>query len=181
MNKHIILEIAGIGLAAILCQWVAWRVRLPAILFLLLAGIVAGPVAGWLDPDRLFGELLLPFVSLSVAVVLFEGSLTLQFHQIRGLERVVRNMVSVGVLADHHARSALGSRAVLGVFLSVRRGHAGDRPHGDRAVAANRASGPIRRISCAGRGSSSIRSARCWQSWYSSLSPPWAARWDIPC
>ena len=100
MNDHAILEIAGIGLAAILCQWIAWRVRLPAILFLLLAGIVAGPVAGWLDADRLFGELLLPFVSLSVAVILFEGSLTLQFHQIRGLERVVRNMVSVGVLVS---------------------------------------------------------------------------------
>lgn len=100
MTDHAILEIAAIGLAAILCQWIAWRVRLPAILFLLLAGIVAGPVASWLDADQLFGELLLPFISLSVAVILFEGSLTLQFHQIRGLERVVRNMVSVGVLVS---------------------------------------------------------------------------------
>ena len=61
--------------------------RLPAILFLLLAGILAGPVTGWLNPDKLFGELLFPFVSLSVAVILFEGALTLRFDRLRGLGR----------------------------------------------------------------------------------------------
>ncbi len=39
-----------------LCQWLAWRVRLPAILFLLLAGIAMGPVSGMLEPDEVFGE-----------------------------------------------------------------------------------------------------------------------------
>lgn len=47
----------GIGF---LCQWIAWRVRLPAILFLLLAGIVAGPVTGLLHPDKVLGDLLFP-------------------------------------------------------------------------------------------------------------------------
>ncbi len=98
MNEHIMLLLAGIGLIAIICQWFAWWVKLPAILFLLLAGIVAGPVTGWLDPDALFGDLLFPIVSLSVAVILFEGGLTLRFHEIRGLERVVRNLVSTGML-----------------------------------------------------------------------------------
>ena len=79
MDEHTVLTIAGIGVVTIACQWFAWWVKLPAILFLLLAGIVAGPVTGWLRPDELFGDLLFPFVSLSVAVVLFEGSLTLRF------------------------------------------------------------------------------------------------------
>ncbi len=82
----------------IFCQWLAWRVKLPAILFLLCTGILAGPVLGWLDSDALFGDLLFPFISLSVAIILFEGSLTLQFHQIAGLRKVIRNMVSVGAL-----------------------------------------------------------------------------------
>lgn len=98
MDSSILVALAGIGLLAIACQWLAWRVKLPAILFLLLGGIVAGPVTGWLDPNALFGDLLFPFVSLAVAVILFEGSLTLRLEEIRGLQQVVRNLVSTGVL-----------------------------------------------------------------------------------
>ncbi|HEX7387184.1 MAG TPA: sodium:proton antiporter [Castellaniella sp.] len=92
------LVIAGIGVVAMVAQWVAWRLRMPAILFLLLAGLAVGPMEHWLDPDGLFGELLFPFISLSVAVILFEGSLTLEFHQIRELKQVVRRLVTVGTL-----------------------------------------------------------------------------------
>ena len=98
MHEYAIIALAGIGLLAIACQWIAWWLKLPAILFLLLAGILAGPVTGWLDPGHLFGELFFPLVSLSVAVILFEGSLTLRFREIIGLEHVVRRMVSTGVL-----------------------------------------------------------------------------------
>jgi NhaP-type Na+/H+ or K+/H+ antiporter len=90
--------ISAIVFAGILCQWLAWRVKLPAILFLLFTGIVAGPITGFLNSDLLFGDLLFPFISLSVAVILFEGSLTLEYHQIIGLRRVIRNMVTFGVL-----------------------------------------------------------------------------------
>ncbi|MEO9121737.1 MAG: sodium:proton antiporter, partial [Burkholderiaceae bacterium] len=98
MGEHNVIMLASIGIIAMFCQWVAWRLRVPAILFLLLAGLIAGPFTGWLDPDALFGELLFPFISLSVAVILFEGSLTLRFHEIRGLEKVVRRIVSGGTL-----------------------------------------------------------------------------------
>ncbi len=98
MGEHNVLLLAGIGIVGTLCQWVAWKLRLPAILFLLLAGLAVGPVVGWLNPDALFGDLLFPFVSLAVAVILFEGSLTLEFRQIKGLESVVRRLVSIGTL-----------------------------------------------------------------------------------
>ncbi|MEQ9066413.1 MAG: sodium:proton antiporter, partial [Gimesia chilikensis] len=75
MSEHIILSLSFILLAGIVCQWLAWRVKYPAIIFLLATGIFAGPVMGWLDPDELFEDLLFPFVSLAVAVILFEGSL----------------------------------------------------------------------------------------------------------
>ncbi|WP_323018885.1 sodium:proton antiporter [Castellaniella sp.] len=92
------LSLAGIGAVAMAAQWLAWKLRVPAILFLLLAGIAVGPMLGWLNPDELFGPLLFPIVSLSVAVILFEGSLTLEFHQTRGLKRVVPRLVTSGVL-----------------------------------------------------------------------------------
>jgi NhaP-type Na+/H+ or K+/H+ antiporter len=107
--EHAVIAIALIGGLAAACQWLAWRVRLPAIVFLLLAGIVAGPVAGWVQPAELFGDLLFPLVSLGVAVILFEGSLTLKFSDIRGLERVVRRMVTTGMLVTW-ATLALAAR-----------------------------------------------------------------------
>jgi NhaP-type Na+/H+ or K+/H+ antiporter len=98
MHETIVLSLAGIGITALVCQWFAWWVKLPAILFLLLSGILLGPVTGWIQPDDLFGDLLFPIVSLAVAVVLFEGSLTLKFSEIKGLERVVQRLLSTGVL-----------------------------------------------------------------------------------
>lgn len=96
--QHLELSLAIVLLIATLCQWLAWRVRLPAILFLLLAGLVAGPVTGWLVPDDVFGNLLMPVVSLSVAIILFEGSLTLNIAEIRGVSQVVQRMVTIGAL-----------------------------------------------------------------------------------
>ncbi len=98
MEEQIVLTIAGIATLSIACQWFAWWVKLPAILFLLIAGILVGPVTGLVHPDELFGNLLFPFVSLSVAVILFEGSLTLKFSQISGLQTVVRRMLTTGLL-----------------------------------------------------------------------------------
>ena len=92
------IALSGIGIIAIVCQWLAWRAKLPAILFLLLAGILVGPVSGLLNPQSLFGELLHPMISLAVAVILFGGSLTLKFNEIRGLEKVVRNMITLGLV-----------------------------------------------------------------------------------
>ena len=94
MFDHTLIVLASISLIGVACQWLAWWLKLPAILFLLLAGIVAGPVTGFLRPDALFGDLLFPIISLGVAVVLFEGSLTLKLHEITGLGGVVRNLVA---------------------------------------------------------------------------------------
>lgn len=98
MDNVILFTLAGIGILGIGCQWLAWWARLPAILFLLICGMLIGPVTGLVSPDRLLGDLLLPIVSLSVAVILFEGSLTLRFEEIKGLGRVVRNLISVGAV-----------------------------------------------------------------------------------
>ncbi|HET9818376.1 MAG TPA: sodium:proton antiporter [Rhodanobacteraceae bacterium] len=81
-----------------LAQWLAWRMRLPAILFLLLIGIVLGPATGWFNPDKVLGKFMFPAVSLAVALILFEGSMTLRFSELRGIGRAVRGMVSYGAV-----------------------------------------------------------------------------------
>jgi NhaP-type Na+/H+ or K+/H+ antiporter len=99
MTENLMLAIAVIGILGSMAQWLAWWLKLPSILLLLLLGIVLGkPVTGIIDPDLLFGDLLFPMVSLAVSVILFEGALTLNFRQIKGLESVVRRMVTVGMV-----------------------------------------------------------------------------------
>ncbi|WP_371230335.1 cation:proton antiporter [Pseudomonas sp. QE6] len=99
MDEHsTYFAFAGIGIASLLSQWLAWRLRLPAILFLLLSGILIGPVLHLLTPEQLFGPLLFPVVSLAVALVLFEGSLTLHLDEWKEIGTVVRRMVTLGAL-----------------------------------------------------------------------------------
>ncbi|EPC03192.1 sodium/hydrogen exchanger [Litchfieldella anticariensis FP35 = DSM 16096] len=112
--EHAGFDLAMIGLMALICQWLAWQLKLPAILMLLVAGIAAGPVAGLLDPDALFGELLFPLVSLAVAVILFEGSLTLSFRELGGHGRTVRRLVTWGALITG-VTATLAAHALLGL------------------------------------------------------------------
>jgi NhaP-type Na+/H+ or K+/H+ antiporter len=93
-----IISLVAVGLISITCQFLAYKIKLPAILPLLIAGIIVGPVTGIIDADLLFGDLLFPIVSLSVAIILFEGSLTLKFKDLSGHGSMVRNLCTVGAL-----------------------------------------------------------------------------------
>lgn len=97
MNLEIVISIALILLLGAVAQWISWRLNLPSILALLLAGFLAGPVFGVLDPNALLGDLLFPFVSISVAVILFEGGLSLRFNDLPLVGGPVVRMVTVGV------------------------------------------------------------------------------------
>lgn len=96
MNSALIISL--LFLAGFAAQWIAWRSKLPAILFLLFTGVMLGPVLGFVNPDELLGDLLFPFVSLAVAVILFEGALTLKFDEVRTLGSVVQRLVTIGAL-----------------------------------------------------------------------------------
>lgn len=98
MSEKILVGLTAIIVLGIASRWAAWRLSLPSILILLIAGFVAGPVTGLLDPDRIMGSLLVPVVSISVAVILFEGGLSLRLSELRAVGGAVRNLVTIGVL-----------------------------------------------------------------------------------
>ncbi|MDX1586296.1 MAG: cation:proton antiporter [Balneolaceae bacterium] len=98
MTQHLFIAIASILVFGIGAQWAAWRFNLPAILLLLISGILAGPVFGFLDPDTLMGDLLTPFISVSVAIILFEGGLSLRFSELKNAGGIIGNLVSIGVI-----------------------------------------------------------------------------------
>lgn len=104
-------EDAAVGLAAIIvigiaAQWVGWRLAVPSILILLVAGLIVGPVTGFVDPEHLFGDLLLPIVSISVAIILFEGGLSLKLSELRHSGRAVVNLVTIGLVITFAAATA---------------------------------------------------------------------------
>jgi len=112
------MMLASIGVLSLFCQWIAWKVKIPAIVFLLAGGLAAGPVLNYLNPEQLFGDLLFPVVSLSVAIILFEGSLTLRFKDIKGHGVMVRNLVPVGSVITL-AVGTLAARYALGLSWEV--------------------------------------------------------------
>ena len=118
MTVSTVFLLACIGVLSLFCQWLAWRGRMPAILFLLAGGIAAGPLLGFLDPEIVFGDLLFPVISLAVAIILFEGSLTLRYDEIRGHGKMVRNLIPVGSIVTCII-GTLAARWILDVSWEV--------------------------------------------------------------
>ncbi len=100
MSEHTLISLASIIILGVGAQWLAWRIKIPSILFLLVFGFIAGPITGFLNSDQLMGDLLLPFVSLSVAVILFEGGLTLDIKELREIGGTMFSLVSIGMVVS---------------------------------------------------------------------------------
>jgi NhaP-type Na+/H+ or K+/H+ antiporter len=98
MSEQVMINLASLIILGIGAQWLAWRLKFPSILFLLILGFVAGPITGFLQPDDLMGDMLLPFVSLAVAIILFEGGLTLNLKELREIGGVVVGLITVGMM-----------------------------------------------------------------------------------
>jgi len=133
MDEGVLISLATIVVLGMLAQYLAWRFRLPAILLLLLFGLLVGPILRligsdtsighflhhfMIDSNDLFGKLLFPFVSLSVAVILFEGGLSLKITELRESGRVVWLLVTVGAAVSWIAAAA-GAYWILKLPLNL--------------------------------------------------------------
>jgi NhaP-type Na+/H+ or K+/H+ antiporter/Trk K+ transport system NAD-binding subunit len=118
MIHSLLLQFMLIGILGVGSQWVAWRFRLPAIVVMSIVGLLAGPVLGIMNPEEDFGELYKPIISLAVAVILFEGSLNLDFKEVRGLGRPVFRIVTFGAFLSWILGS-LAAHYVAGLSWAV--------------------------------------------------------------
>lgn len=98
MKEQVLPGLASILFFGISAQWLAWRFKFPVIIFLLVFGFLIGPVTKVLDPNAIFGEMLFPVVSILVAVILFEGGLSLKFSELRETGKSLWNLLTIGVL-----------------------------------------------------------------------------------
>ncbi|AVR44821.1 cell shape-determining protein [Christiangramia fulva] len=106
------LELAGIIILGILAQWFAWKLKIPAILPLILLGLAVGPFSTlftadgtkliepiWNGESGLFpGESLFYFVSLAIGIILFEGGLTLRKGEILNVGSVIVKLITFAVI-----------------------------------------------------------------------------------
>lgn len=123
-----VTAIALVGAIGVGSQWIAWRLRMPAIVLMLVAGILIGPVLGIFDPARDIGPLMGPMISIAVAIILFEGGLSLNFHTLQDAVGGVRRLVYIGAplgwlmsaLSLHYvAGLSWSSSAVFGGIMIV--------------------------------------------------------------
>jgi len=161
-NHHLLYYLGGVPVLGILAQWIAWRLKLPSILLLLVFGALLGFGMTWLsDNGMLHGShgaehhadqpagsahgasgahqagavdgaavdggavdggavdgvveknsaavgdwqpikdnLLFPAISLAVAVIMFEGGLTLRFSELKQAGGVVLRLCTIAVLVS---------------------------------------------------------------------------------
>ncbi len=127
-------ELAGIILLGILAQWLAWRTKMPAILPLILIGLIVGPLATlWtedgakiIEPMYKDGsnvgifprQYLFNFVSLAIGIILFEGGLTLKRREIKTIGPAIVKLISLGALVTLIG-GAIAARYVMGLNWSV--------------------------------------------------------------
>ena len=128
-EEHLVYYLAGVPLLGIVAQWLAWRFRLPSILLLLGFGIALG---SFVTPEKLLADLagadltgadigaqlLLPVVSLAVAVILFEGGLTLRISELKTAGKVVFRLVTLGALVSWLLTS-LAAKHVFGLDIQI--------------------------------------------------------------
>lgn len=113
-----LISLGAVAILGTAAQWLAWRIRLPSILLLLVFGILAGPVTGLINPKEMMGGLLYPVVTLAVAVILFEGGLSLPLKELKSVGGVVLRLVTLGMLVSWFLGS-LAAHWLLGMEWSL--------------------------------------------------------------
>ena len=127
-------ELSGIIILGILAQWLAWRIRVPAILPLILFGLLVGPLSTLWTEDHhkllqpifspgtgsgLFpGEYLFYFVSLSIGIILFEGGLTLKRREIAGVGPVILKLITFGSIVTFIG-GGLAAHFIMGLSWQI--------------------------------------------------------------
>ncbi len=116
-------ELAGLLVLGFLAQWLSWRIKVPAILPLIIIGLLVGSISTFFTPDGqklidgdgIFQEgLLFDAISISVGLILFEGGLTLKVAEVKRLVGTVGKIVLLGA-----AITLIGSTIATQLLLNL--------------------------------------------------------------
>ncbi|MCM3569256.1 sodium:proton antiporter [Neobacillus mesonae] len=110
-----IVVVIGIG---IFSQWLAWRIQWPSIVIMSIAGLLIGPILGNINPQEALGNLYSPIISLAVAMILFEGSTSLDIRELKGISKSVFRIVTLGAFIAWIGGS-LAAHYIAGLSLEI--------------------------------------------------------------
>ncbi len=114
----LLFDLMLVILIGILSQWVAWKYRMPAIVVMSVAGLLVGPIFGLINPKESMGDLFSPIITFAVAIILFEGSLNLDFKEIKEFRKPVVRIVTIGAFITWIAGS-LAAHYLAGLSFAV--------------------------------------------------------------
>ena len=93
------LAVSLIIFLGVFSQWLAWKFSKPAIVIMSLAGLIVGPFLNIIVPSQVLGDSIYKsIISISVALILFEGSLSLDFKEITDTKMTIKRIVVFGAL-----------------------------------------------------------------------------------
>lgn len=118
MFDSLLFDLMLIMLIGMLSQWIAWRFRMPAIVVMSIAGLLVGPILGFIHPKESLGDLFGPIITFAVAIILFEGSLNLDLKDIKGFSKPIGRIVTLGAFIAWIAGS-LAAHYIAGLSWEV--------------------------------------------------------------
>jgi NhaP-type Na+/H+ or K+/H+ antiporter len=97
-TTYVLTSLVGVMIIGIFAHMLGRVIKIPSIVFLLLAGIVLGPeVTGLIEPGR-FGSGIELLVGFAVAIIVFDGGLDIDVRQLRTLQHSILNLATIGVI-----------------------------------------------------------------------------------
>ncbi|SEM23152.1 NhaP-type Na+/H+ or K+/H+ antiporter [Mesobacillus persicus] len=118
MVETALFSIVTVIALGIFSQWFAWRIQWPSIVIMSIAGLLIGPVFGLINPQDILGELYSPVISLAVALVLFEGSTSLDLREVKGISKSVFRIVTLGTFLAWMGGS-LAAHFIAGLRIEI--------------------------------------------------------------
>lgn len=118
MENIELVIIASVLALGIFSQWFAWRIQWPSIVIMSIVGLLIGPVIGFINPGEALGQLYTPLISLAVAIILFEGSSSLDIREIKDVSKSVFRIITGGAFIAWILGS-LSAHYIAGLSLEV--------------------------------------------------------------
>ncbi len=129
MESEAVLQTLTLAIfLGILAQFVANRLKLPSIIFLMLFGIIAGPEMLHLLHSGELTDIISALISVGVAIILFEGGMTLNIRDLKSAPKAIFNiivfgpfitMVTIAVCLHFMLNLNWGISALTGAILTV--------------------------------------------------------------
>ena len=98
MDNAVFVTISIVGAALVLVDVYLKKTTLPVIIFYLIIGLIVGVSGFNLINSNELGDLYHLTIEILVALIVFEGAFAIDIVSLRRVGRVIRNLISIGLL-----------------------------------------------------------------------------------